>query len=63
MPNKWSRVVDKNKYASWLQDRVNHNFQAGDLMDIGVHSPHCHLLPIFHPFWRGLSKCHEKCPA
>jgi hypothetical protein len=38
-PNTWSRCLDKHKFHSWLQDRVDQNFQAGELMDIGVNSP------------------------
>jgi hypothetical protein len=38
-PNHWSRVLDKEKFGSWLQDRVVQNFEEGELMDIGVHSP------------------------
>jgi hypothetical protein len=37
--NTWSGCLDKHKFHSWLQDRVDNNFQAGELMDIGVNSP------------------------
>ena len=38
-PNKWTRVLDKAKFVSWLQERVDQNFEEGDLIDICVHSP------------------------
>jgi hypothetical protein len=38
-PNTWSRCLDKHKFHCWLQDRVDQNFQAGELVDIGVNSP------------------------
>lgn len=46
-PNKWTRPLDKAKFASWLQERVDQNFEKGDMMDIGVHSPRCTFYLFF----------------